>query len=104
MAWICLWIAGLFEILWAIGLRQTVGFTRLVPSLIVFGLMAVSIYLLSYAVKSIPIGTAYAIWTGIGAAGTAVVGIILLGEPVSGIRIFCISLIILGIAGLKWVA
>ncbi len=101
MAWIYLVIAGLFEIGWAIGLKYTEGFTKLVPSLWTAASMAVSVYLLSKALHSIPIGTGYAVWTGIGVVGTAILGMILFDEPRTLIRIGCILLIIIGIVGLK---
>ena len=101
MSWIYLFIAGLFEIGWAIGLKYTEGFTRLWPSLITIIGMILSFYFLSTAVKTIPIGTAYAVWTGIGAVGTAILGIILFGESKEIIRIFFIMLIVIGIVGLK---
>jgi len=101
MAWIYLFIAGLFEIGWAIGLKYTDGFTKLWPSVLSIATMILSFYFLSTAVKSIPIGTAYAIWTGIGAVGTAILGIILFGESKELIRIFFILLIVIGIVGLK---
>jgi len=101
MAWIYLFIAGLFEIGWAIGLKYTDGFTKLWPSVIIITTMILSFYFLSSAVKTIPIGTAYAIWTGIGAVGTAILGIILFGESKEIIRIMFIMLIVIGIVGLK---
>ena len=101
MAWIYLFIAGLFEIGWAIGLKYTDGFTKLWPSVITITTMILSFYFLSSAVKTIPIGTAYAIWTGIGAVGTAILGIILFGESKEIIRIMFIMLIVIGIVGLK---
>lgn len=101
MSWIYLFIAGLFEIGWAIGLKYTEGFTKLWPSVITIIGMVLSFYFLSTAVKSIPIGTAYAIWTGIGAVGTAILGVILFGESKEVIRLFFILLIIVGIIGLK---
>lgn len=101
MAWIYLFIAGLFEIGWAVGLKYTDGFTKLLPSVITIIGMILSFYFLSTAVKSIPIGTAYAIWTGIGAVGTAILGIILFGESKEFVRIFFILLIVIGIVGLK---
>ena len=101
MAWIFLFIAGLFEIGWAIGLKYTEGFTKLWPSIGTIIAMIISFYFLSTAVKSIPIGTGYAVWTGIGAVGTALLGMILFGESKEFIRIFCILLIIVGIVGLK---
>ena len=102
MAWIYLFIAGLFEIGWAVGLKYTEGFTKLWPSVITIFGMILSFYFLSTAVKTIPIGTAYAIWTGIGAVGTAILGIILFGESKEFMRILFILLIIVGIVGLKF--
>ncbi|MCC6543285.1 MAG: quaternary ammonium compound efflux SMR transporter SugE [Nitrospirae bacterium] len=101
MAWIYLCIAGLFEIGWAVGLKYTGGFNKLWPSIITILTMMLSFYFLSYAVRIIPIGTAYAIWTGIGVVGTVILGIILFGESKELIRIFFILLIIVGIVGLK---
>ena len=101
MSWLYLFIAGLFEIGWAIGLKYTNGFTKLWPSVITIVGMILSFYFLSAAIKSIPIGTAYAVWTGIGAVGTAILGIILFGESKEFIRIFFIMLIVIGIIGLK---
>jgi quaternary ammonium compound-resistance protein SugE len=102
MSWIYLFIAGLFEIGWAVGLKYTEGFTKLWPSIITIATMILSFYFLSTAVKTIPIGTAYAIWTGIGAVGTAILGIILFGESKEFMRMFFILLIIVGIVGLKF--
>lgn len=104
MAWIYLAIAGLFEIGWAIGLKYTQGFTRLVPTLLTVASMVVSLGLLGLALKSLPVGTAYAIWTGIGTIGTAILGIVLLGEPATALRLACIGLIVAGIVGLKLVS
>lgn len=101
MSWIYLFIAGLFEIGWAVGLKYTAGFTKLWPSVITIIGMVLSFYFLSNAVKTIPIGTAYAIWTGIGAVGTAILGIILFGESKQFIRLIFIFLIVIGIIGLK---
>ncbi len=101
MAWVYLTIAGLFEIGWALGLKYTEGFTRLVPSVLTIIAMAISFGLLSTSLKSLPIGTAYAVWTGIGAVGTALVGIFFLGEPRETARLLCILLIVVGIVGLK---
>jgi quaternary ammonium compound-resistance protein SugE len=103
MAWTLLIVAGLFEVGWAIGLKYTEGFTKPWPSLWTAAAMAVSVYLLALALKSIPVGTGYAVWTGIGAAGTAILGIVLLGEPASWPRLACIVLIVAGIVGLKLV-
>jgi quaternary ammonium compound-resistance protein SugE len=101
MAWTYLVIAGVFEIAWAVGLKFTEGFTRLWPSVGVVAATVVSLYLLSVSLRTIPIGTGYAVWTGIGAAGTAVVGMIILGESRDVARIVCIALIICGVVGLK---
>jgi quaternary ammonium compound-resistance protein SugE len=103
MAWTILFVAGLMEIGWAIGLKYTEGFSRLVPSVLTLGCMLASIVLLGLAVKTLPIGTAYAVWTGIGAVGTAILGIILFGDPATGLRLACIGLIVGGIVGLKLV-
>ena len=101
MNWIFLTIAGVLEVAWAIGLKYTEGWSRLQPSLITAALMVASFYFLSLAVKTLPIGTAYAVWTGIGTVGAAVIGMILFDEPRDVLRILCILLIIAGIAGLK---
>jgi quaternary ammonium compound-resistance protein SugE len=101
MDWLLLVIAGLFEIAWAVGLKYTEGFTRPLPGALTVAAMAASIYLLALAVKTIPLGTAYAVWTGIGAAGTALLGIILFGESAAALRIASLALIVLGIVGLK---
>jgi quaternary ammonium compound-resistance protein SugE len=104
MAWTYLFFAGLFEIGWAIGLKYTHGFSRLVPTALTVASMAVSLGLLGLALKSLPLGTAYAIWTGIGTIGTAILGIILFGEPATALRLACIGLIVAGIVGLKLVS
>ncbi|CAD5254714.1 multidrug efflux system protein [Bosea sp. 62] len=104
MAWTYLFFAGLFEIGWAIGLKYTHGFTRLVPTVLTVASMAVSLGLLGLALKSLPLGTAYAIWTGIGTIGTAILGIILFGEPATALRLVCVGLIVAGIVGLKLVS
>lgn len=101
MAWIYLIIAGVFEVIWAMGLKYSHGFTKSIPSLITLGGMVVSFYLLSLATKSLPIGTAYAIWTGIGALGTVLLGIFLFNEPLNILRIVFLCLILVGILGLK---
>lgn len=101
MAWTYLVIAGLFEIGWAVGLKYTEGFTRLWPSLGVVAATVASLYLLSISLRTIPVGTGYAVWTGIGAAGTAGLGMILLDEPRDVARIVCIALIISGVVGLR---
>ena len=104
MAWLLLAVAGLFEIGWAIGLKYTDGFTRLWPSVWTGLAMVVSVVLLALAVRTLPIGTAYAVWTGIGAAGTALLGIYLFGESATALRLACIALIVAGIIGLKLVS
>jgi quaternary ammonium compound-resistance protein SugE len=103
MAWILLVVAGLFEVGWAIGLKYTEGFTKLGPSTWTVTAMGVSIVLLAIAMRSLPVGTAYAVWTGIGAIGTVILGIVLFGEPATAARIGCIALIVVGIVGLKLV-
>ncbi|MGH6738072.1 MAG: quaternary ammonium compound efflux SMR transporter SugE [Bradyrhizobium sp.] len=103
MPWLVLVAAGLLEIGWAIGLKYTEGFTRLVPSVLTLAAMVASIILLGLALKSLPLGTAYAVWTGIGAVGTALLGIALFGEPASAARLASIGLIVAGIVGLKLV-
>ena len=103
MAWAVLFVAGLMEIGWAIGLKYTEGFTRLVPSVLTLACMTASVVLLGLAVRTLPIGTAYAVWTGIGAVGTAILGIILFGDPATALRLACIGLIVAGIVGLKLV-
>jgi quaternary ammonium compound-resistance protein SugE len=101
MSWILLFFAGLFEIGWAVGLRFSDGWSRLFPSLFTIGAMAISFWLLSLALRGLPLGTAYAVWTGIGAVGTAVVGMLWLGEGVSLLRLGSIALIVIGLVGLK---
>lgn len=101
MTWIILILAGLFEIVWAVGLKYTHGFTRLTPSLITVGGMIISFWLLAIAMKSLPLGTAYAVWVGIGTIGAFVAGIILLGETLSALRVISVLLIAAGLAGLK---
>lgn len=101
MAWFLLFLAGLAEVGWAVGLKYTHGFTRLWPSLWTVALMCVSLWLLGLALRSLPLGTAYAVWTGIGTVGTAILGMALLGEPVQVLRLICIGLILAGIVGLK---
>lgn len=102
--WLSLGIAGVFEIVWAVGLKYTDGFSRLWPSLLTLWAMGLSLYFLAQALKTIPLGTGYAVWTGIGAAGTAILGIILFSESAALVRLFCIALIIAGIVGLKLTA
>lgn len=104
MPWIILAVAGLFECAWAIGLKYSQGFTRPVPSLLTVAAMAVSLFLLAIAMKTIPVGTAYAVWTGIGAVGVAVLGIALFGESTALPRLLCLLLIVAGIVGLKVVS
>ncbi len=101
MAWVYLIIAGIFEVVWAMGLKYSHGFTKLYPSVITLGGMIISFYLLSLATKSRPIGTAYAIWTGIGALGAVLLGIFLFNEPVNILRIIFLCLLLVGILGLK---
>lgn len=104
MAWFILFIAGLMEIGWAIGLKYTEGFTRLVPSAVTLVLMTASVVLLAIALKTLPVGTGYAVWTGIGAVGTAILGIVLFGDPATAARLASIGLIVAGIVGLKLVS
>jgi quaternary ammonium compound-resistance protein SugE len=101
MSWTYLFIAAVFEIIWAVGLKYTEGFTRLWPSVGVGAAMAASMFLLALAARGLPIGTAYAVWTGIGAAGTAILGIILFHESASALRLVCIALILTGVVGLR---
>jgi quaternary ammonium compound-resistance protein SugE len=103
MSWLVLILAGLFEVGWAIGLKYTEGFTRLWPTVGTSGAMVISMGLLGVAIKDLPVGTAYAVWTGVGAVGTVVLGIFLLGEPASPGRLLSVALIIAGIVGLKLV-
>ena len=101
MAWVVLVVAGLFEIGWAVGLKYTEGFTRLWPTLATGGAIVASMGLLGLALRTLPLGTAYAVWTGIGTIGTAVLGMVLFREPATALRLFCIALIFVGIVGLK---
>lgn len=101
MAWVYLFFAGLLEIGWAIGLKYTEGFTKLMPSVLTAGSMVASVVLLGIALKTLPVGTGYAVWTGIGAVGTAILGVVLLGEPATLARVGSIALIVAGIVGLK---
>jgi len=101
MPWILLILAGLFEIAWAVGLKFTHGFTRLWPTVGTVATLAISVALLGSAAKSLPIGTAYAVWTGIGAAGTVVCGIIFFGDSATVMRLACVGLILVGVIGLK---
>jgi quaternary ammonium compound-resistance protein SugE len=101
MPWIYLALAGLLEVVWAVGLKYTEGFSRLWPSVITLSAMTGSIILLAVAVKTLPIGTAYAIWTGIGAVGAVILGIVLFGDSASPLRLACVGLVLLGMVGLK---
>ena len=101
MNWIILFIAGLLEVAWAVGLKYTHGFTRLVPSVFTLVSMTASVVLLGLAMRQLPLGTAYAVWTGIGTVGTAIAGMVMLGEPAGAMRLGCIALIVAGILGLK---
>lgn len=101
MAWVYLFVAGIFETAWAIGLKYSEGFTKLGPSLFTAVTMMISIYLLALALRTLPVGTGYAVWTGIGAVGTAILGMLLFHESRDPARIFCIVLIVAGIIGLK---
>ncbi|OJT98326.1 MAG: QacE family quaternary ammonium compound efflux SMR transporter [Rhizobium sp. 63-7] len=101
MAWFLLFLAGVLEIGWAIGLKYTEGFTRPIPTALTAASMVASVVLLGIAVRTLPLGTAYAIWTGIGTVGTVILGIVLFSEPATAVRLACIALIIAGIAGLK---
>jgi len=101
MAWLYLVIAGILEVVWALGMKQTEGFTRLWPSVFTLGFMGVSFYLLALAMRDLPAGTAYAVWTGIGAVGTVILGMLWLGEPRDAARLICVTLILSGVIGLK---
>lgn len=104
MSWTLLLLAGLFEMGWAIGLKYTEGFTKFMPSALTLVAMTISVVLLGLAMKHLPVGTAYAVWTGIGTVGTVILGIVLLGESASPMRLICLGLIVAGIAGLKLTA
>jgi quaternary ammonium compound-resistance protein SugE len=101
MAWVYLFVAGLLEVAWAIGLKYTEGFSRIIPSVLTIAAMVGSVVLLGLALRSLPVGTGYAVWTGIGAVGTAILGIILFAEPATALRLGSIGLIVGGIIGLK---
>jgi quaternary ammonium compound-resistance protein SugE len=101
MAWTLLFFAGLFEVAWAIGLKYTDGFTKPMASVLTVAAMIASVVLLGLAMKQLPVGTAYAVWTGIGTIGTVILGIALMGDPATPLRLACLGLIVLGIAGLK---
>ena len=100
-AWIILAIAGIFEVVWATAMKYSEGFTKLYPSVLTAVAMLISVALLSWAMKTLPLGTAYAVWTGVGAVGAAIVGVVAFNEPASALRIGCIALIVAGIIGLK---
>ena len=102
MAWVLLLVAGLFEVGWAIGLKYTEGFTKFWPSVLTLSAMMASVVLLAIAMKSLPVGTSYAVWVGVGAVGTALLGIILFGESAHMGRLVSLGLIVVGIVGLKW--
>lgn len=104
MSWTLLFIAGLFEVAWAIGLKYTEGFSRFWPSAGTVTAMVISVLLLGLAMRELPVGTAYAVWTGIGAVGTVILGIVLFGDSASALRLVCVGLIIAGILGLKLVS
>lgn len=103
-AWLVLFVAGLCEVGWAVGLKYVDGFSRPLPSLLTLALMAASVLLLGWSLKALPLGTAYAVWTGVGTVGTALLGIALFGEPATAARLGCILCIVAGIAGLKLLA
>lgn len=104
MDWIILLVAGLFEVVWAVGLKYSEGFSRPLPSVITAISMVISVVLLAVALRTLPVGTAYAVWTGIGAVGTVIFGIVLLGEPAEALRLLCIGLIVAGVVGLRLVS
>ena len=101
MSWLILFFAGLFEIAWAVGLKYSDGFTRLLPSVLTLAAMVISVVLLGWAMKGLPLGTAYAVWTGIGAVGTVIVGIFLFGESMAPLRLLSVALVVAGLIGLK---
>ncbi|HEY4582857.1 MAG TPA: quaternary ammonium compound efflux SMR transporter SugE [Lysobacter sp.] len=101
MSWLVLILAGLFEVVWAVGLKYTEGFSRPLPSLVTLAAMGASFWLLSYAMRTLPLGTAYAVWTGIGAVGAAIAGVLFFDEPVSALKVASLALVLLGIVGLK---
>ncbi len=104
MDWIILFVAGLFEVVWAVGLKYSEGFSRPLPSVITVVSMVISVVLLAIALRTLPVGSAYAVWTGIGAGGTVIFGIVLLGEPAEALRLLCIGLIVAGVVGLRLVS
>ena len=101
MAWLYLFVAGLFEVGWAIGLKYTEGFTKPWPSVATAACMVASLWLLGIAMKTLPVGTAYGVWVGVGAVGTVILGVVLLGEPANAARLISVGLIVAGIVGLK---
>jgi quaternary ammonium compound-resistance protein SugE len=101
MPWIILFLAGLLEVAWAVGLKFTEGFTKPLPTVLTLAAMAASVGLLGLALRSLPLGTAYAVWTGIGTVGTVIYGIVMMNEPAGVLRLVCIAMIVAGIAGLK---
>jgi quaternary ammonium compound-resistance protein SugE len=104
MAWLLLTIAGVFEIAFALCMKWSEGFSRVGPALLTVGAGLLSVFLLSYSLRTLPVGTAYAVWTGIGAAGTAILGIVILGDSMAPMRVLCIALILAGVIGLKLVS
>lgn len=104
MAWWYLFIAGVFEVGWAVGLKYTDGFTRMVPTIVTAICLIASMALLALSVRALPLGTAYAVWTGIGTIGTVIIGILVFNEPINAVRLLCIGLILAGITGLKLTA
>jgi len=103
MAWVILFVAGLFEVGWAIGLKYTEGFSKPVPTVLTIGAMVASVALLGLALRDLPVGTGYAVWTGIGTVGTVILGMYFFGDAATPLRLGCIALIVLGIAGLKFI-
>jgi quaternary ammonium compound-resistance protein SugE len=101
MAWIILFVAGVCEVVWAVALKQSHGFTRLLPAAVSVLFMVMSVALLSFSMRTLPAGTAYAVWTGVGAVGVALWGMLFLGEPRTAVRLLCLTLIVAGIVGLK---
>jgi quaternary ammonium compound-resistance protein SugE len=104
MAWLLLGVAGIFEIAFALGMKWSEGFTRWLPALFTVGTGLSSVFLLSFSLRTLPVGTAYAVWTGIGAAGTAILGMVVLGDSAAPLRLLCIAFILAGVIGLKLVS
>jgi quaternary ammonium compound-resistance protein SugE len=102
MAWLALLVAGLLEVVWALSLKQSQGFTRLGPSVLTLGALAASLFLLALSLRSLPLGVAYAVWTGIGAVGAFVAGVVLWQEPISAVRVLALSLLVAGLGLMKW--